>query len=341
MKPTQFPAHYWIRQDDGRLRCELCPHRCRLKNGQRGRCFLRVAENDEIRLSAWGRTTGLALDPIEKKPLYHFFPSSTVLSFGTIGCNLSCSFCQNWDISAERDLSRLRVETSPELIAQKARDHGAESVAFTYNEPIIFIEYVMETARACHERGIRTVAVTAGSILPEPRRDFFSVIDAANVDLKSFREQTYSRLCGGALAPVLETLQYITRETSVWLEITTLLIPGENDSEEEIRELSRWISNRLRPEIPLHFTAFHPAHRMLQTPPTPLETLLRAREIALEEGLLYVYSGNVLHTESSTTRCSRCGEILIERKGYRTRLLNLGPSGRCLNCGQSLPGRFA
>jgi len=340
MKSSTAPARYWSREDDGRVRCELCPHRCLLKDGQRGRCSLRIAIEGELRLSAWGKCSGLALDPIEKKPLYHFLPSSSVLSFGTIGCNLSCAFCQNWDISVERDLRRLRIQTTAEDIARTALKEGAASVAFTYNEPIISIEWVMEVARACHEMGIRTVAVTAGEILPEPRRDFFSVIDAANVDLKFFREESYRRLCGAPLAPVLETLAYIVHETPVWLEVTTLLIPGENDSEPEIRELSRWIAQQLRPEIPLHFTAFHPAHRMTSVPPTPPGTLLRAREIAQEEGLLHVYTGNIPHPASSATRCSSCGNLLIERIGYRVRMTGMDSTGHCRKCGHQLPGRF-
>jgi len=340
MSASLVPARYWSREDDDRIRCELCPHRCLLRDGQRGRCFLRIAKGGQLRLSAWGKCSGLALDPIEKKPLYHFLPSSSALSFGTIGCNLSCAFCQNWDISAERDLRRLRIQTTAADIARAASEQDAASVAFTYNEPIISIEWVMEVARACHELGIRTVAVTAGEILPEPRRDFFSVIDAANVDLKFFREASYRRLCGAPLAPVLETLEYIVHETAVWLEITTLIIPGENDSSDEIRELCHWIVNRLGSGIPLHFTAFHPAHLMTSVPPTPPETLLHAREIARKEGLLHVYTGNILHPASSATRCSSCGTLLIERIGYRTRIIDLDSAGRCRKCGHQLPGRF-
>lgn len=340
MSHSLYPARHWRLDPDGRVCCELCPHQCRLKNGQRGRCFLRLAKDQALWLSAYGRVAGLMLDPIEKKPLYHFYPSSTVLSFGSIGCNLRCSFCQNWTISTGRDLDSLRQELSPREIAERARETGARSVAFTYNEPIIFFEFAIETARACHAKGLKSLAVTSGEILPAPRKEFFSEMDAANVDLKSFKEETYQKLCGGPLAQVLETLEYIVHQTRTWLEITTLLIPGINDSDTEIRGLSNWIHEHLGPDIPLHFTAFHPAHQMRNIPPTPLGTLLHARKLAKEAGLRHVYTGNIPDSESSASYCSSCGQLLISRKGYQTEIIGLDGSGRCSRCHMPFPGRF-
>jgi len=291
-------------------------------------------------LEGYGRNSGLAVDPIEKKPLYHFFPSSRVLSFGTAGCNLRCRYCQNWSLSASRRVETVSISASPEMIADSALRAGVRSVAFTYNEPVIFLEYAVDTAMACHDLGIMTVAVTAAEILPGPREEFFGVIDAVNVDLKSFREGFYERLCGAPLAPVLDNLEYLVQETGLWLEITTLLIPGENDSEEEIDEMTVWIMEHLGPDIPMHFSAFRPAYKMLNHQPTPLETLLRAREIALDNGLRYVYTGNVPHLESSTTFCSNCGEILIERHGYRSWIRALDTAGNCSRCAMPCPGRF-
>ena len=336
MKSSTAPARYWSREDDGRVRCELCPHRCLLKDGQRGRCSLRIAIEGELRLSAWGKCSGLALDPIEKKPLYHFLPSSSVLSFGTIGCNLSCAFCQNWDISVERDLRRLRIQTTAEDIARTALKEGAASVAFTYNEPIISIEWVMEVARACHEMGIRTVAVTAGEILPEPRRDFFSVIDAANVDLKSFSDDFYRRVCGARLQPVLDNL-VLMKEQGVWVEVTTLVIPGLNDSSEELRNIAEFILHDLGAETPWHVSAFYPTYKLLDRPRTPAATLDRARQIGLEAGLRYVYEGNVWGSEGENTYCYNCGECVIRRQGY-TIVDSRIEEGKCSLCGARIDG---
>ncbi|MDH5501536.1 MAG: AmmeMemoRadiSam system radical SAM enzyme, partial [Gammaproteobacteria bacterium] len=246
-------GRYWHPLDDGRLQCDVCPRFCKLREGQRGLCFVRARQHDEIVLTTYGRSSGLCVDPIEKKPLNHFLPGTAVLSFGTAGCNLACKFCQNWDISKSREFDKLQASASPEAIAEAALETGSRSVAFTYNDPVIFLEYAVDVAIACRERGIKTVAVTAGYITEEPRKEFFRYMDAANVDLKAFTDRFYWKICGGHLAPVLETLRYLHMETDVWLEITNLLIPGENDSEAEIDEMTQWIMEQLGPDVPLHF----------------------------------------------------------------------------------------
>jgi pyruvate formate lyase activating enzyme len=334
------PTRYWHLLDDGRVQCDLCPRFCKLRQGQRGMCFVRANEGNAVVLTTYGRSSGFCVDPIEKKPLNHFLPGTPVLSFGTAGCNLACSFCQNWDISKSREVETLAAEASPEAIARAAEETGCRSVAFTYNDPVIFMEYAVDVAIACHARGIKTVAVTAGEICPEPRREFFAHIDAANVDLKAFTEDFYYKLCKGSLSSVLDTLVYLKRETKVWVEITTLLIPGHNDSNEEIVNESRWISENLGADVPLHFTAFHPDFRMMDVPPTPPETLVRARNIALKEGLRYVYVGNVHNEDGSSTYCHACGEKLIGRDWYQLTAWKLDAHGRCRKCATPLPGVF-
>ncbi len=333
-------TRWWRLLPDGRVACDLCPRDCRLHEGQRGLCFVRLREGDRMVLDTWGRSSGFCIDPIEKKPLYHFYPGSSVLSFGTAGCNLSCKFCQNWDMSKSREMDTLMDRALPEELARAAKNWGAESVAFTYNDPVIFAEYAIDVAEACRSQGVRTVAVTAGYINEIPRREFFSWMDAANVDLKSFSEDFYYRVTGGHLKPVLDTLVYLRCETSVWLEITTLLIPGHNDSEEEITALCRWIQKELGPDVPLHFSAFHPDYKMLNVRSTPPETLRKARRRALSEGLKYVYTGNIKDDEGGRTTCPSCGEILIERDGYRVSRYALETGGRCSRCHAAIPGHF-
>ena len=335
-----FPARHWSRLEDGRIRCEVCPRLCRLKDGQRGLCLVRQAVDVQLVLTTYGRSSGFCVDPIEKKPLNHFLPGSAVLSFGTAGCNLGCRFCQNWSISTSRAMDRVADQASPEAIARAARDAGCRSVAFTYNDPVIFLEYAVDVAAACREAGIATVAVTAGEILPEPRREFFAAMDAANVDLKGFTEDFYRRLCSGWLQPVLETLEYLVHETEVWVEITTLLIPDENDADDEIRAEAEWIRDRLGPGVPLHFTAFHPDHRMQDKPRTPPATLQRARAIALEVGLEYVYTGNIVDPRGSATWCPGCGARVIARRGYEITGWHLNSDGGCLSCNTPCPGRL-
>jgi pyruvate formate lyase activating enzyme len=336
-------GRYWHRLDDGRLQCDLCPRYCKLRDGQRGLCFVRGRNNDRIVLTTYGRSSGFCIDPIEKKPLNHFLPGTPVLSFGTAGCNLACKFCQNWDISKSREFDRLQATASPRAIADAAVASDCRSVAFTYNDPVIFLEYAVDTAIACRERGIRTVAVTAGYITEEPRVEFFRHMDAANIDLKAFTDRFYWKICGGHLQPVLDTLEYLKSETSVWFELTTLLIPGENDSAEEIDAMTQWIMERLGPDVPLHFTAFHPDWKMTGKSATSLAILQRARSIARNNGLHYVYTGNVHDFDGSSTYCHRCGERLIGRDWYELSDWNLvvdGDRAACRYCNAPVAGVF-
>jgi pyruvate formate lyase activating enzyme len=337
---TTVRSRYWHVLDDGRVQCDLCPRYCKLHEGQRGFCFVRAREGSEIVLTSYGRSSGFCVDPIEKKPLYHFLPGTPVLSFGTAGCNLGCKFCQNWDISKSREIDTLADAATPETIAQAAKRLGCRSVAFTYNDPVIFHEYAIDVAQACRERGIKSVAVTAGEVCPEPRAEFYRFMDAANVDLKAFSEQFYKEICKGSLQPVLDTLRYLKHETSVWFEITTLLIPGENDSDAELDAMTRWVVEQLGPDVPHHFSAFHPDYRMLDHPHTPPETLRRAREIALQNGERYAYVGNVHDPEADSTRCHHCGALLVGRDWYRLTAWNLNAEGTCPQCQTACAGVF-
>jgi pyruvate formate lyase activating enzyme len=325
--------------DDGRIQCDLCPRYCRLRDGQRGLCFVRAREGDRLVLTTYGRSSGFCIDPIEKKPLNHFLPGTPVFSFGTAGCNLACKFCQNWDISKSREIDTLADSASPEQIAATAERLGCRSVAFTYNDPVIFLEYAIDTAKACHARGIKTVAVTAGYICEQPRSEFFAHMDAANVDLKAFTEDFYHRLTGGHLEPVLDTLTYLHEETDCWLEVTTLLIPGENDSDSEITRLADWFLSALGPDVPLHFSAFRPDYKMTDRPPTPPVTLRRARQLAMDAGLRYVYVGNVHDPDADSTWCPGCGTRVIERDWYRLGEWQL-TDGCCAHCGVRIAGVF-
>ncbi len=333
-------ARYWHAMDDGRIQCDLCPRFCRLHNRQRGLCFVRARDGDRLLLTTYGRSSGYCIDPIEKKPLNHFLPGTPVLSFGTAGCNLTCKFCQNWDISKSREFDTLADQAAPETIARAAQALGCKSVAFTYNDPVIFLEYAVDAATSCRALGIKTVAVTAGYICPKPREEFFRHIDAANVDLKAFSEAFYRKICGAALGPVLETLEYLKHETSVWFELTTLLIPGENDSSGEVERMTRWVVEKLGPDVPMHFTAFHPDWKMLNHPSTPRETLIRAREIALKNGVRYAYVGNVHDKRADSTYCHNCGATLIGRDWYVLSDWNLTDDGACTQCGEPCAGVF-
>ena len=337
---TVVQTRYWHELTDGRVQCDLCPRYCKLREGQRGLCFVRARFEDKIVLATYGRSSGFCVDPVEKKPLNHFLPGTPVLSFGTAGCNLACRFCQNWDISKARQFDRLTDRATPEQIAGTAVRLGCRSVAFTYNDPVVFHEYAIDVARACHAVGVRTVAVTAGYVCPEPRAEFYEHIDAANVDLKAFAEEFYKRVCAGHLQPVLETLQYLHEETDAWLEITTLLIPDLNDSNEEVDRLTSWIVDRLGPDVPLHFTAFHPDFKMLDRSSTPPATLTRARRIGLANGLRYVYTGNVVDPDGQTTRCHGCATVVIGRDRYELGRWGLDGQGRCAGCGATCAGVF-
>jgi pyruvate formate lyase activating enzyme len=340
MNDSNHPGRWWHLLDDGRMQCDLCPRDCRLHEGQRGACFVRRRVGDSMMLTTYGRSSGFCIDPVEKKPLNHFYPGSSILSFGTAGCNLACKFCQNWDISKSRDMDRLADQATPEAIAAAALHHGCKSVAFTYNDPVIFAEYAMDIADACREQGVQTVAVTAGYIHAEPRRDFYAKMDAANVDLKAFTDEFYFKLCGARLNPVLDTLAYLKHETNVWFEITTLLIPGKNDSDEELTAECKWIMEELGPDVPVHFTAFHPDHKMTDIPPTAPATLTRARRIAVDEGLRYVYTGNVHDRDGGSTYCAGCAKPLIVRDWHRIEQYEVTPEGACAHCATPLPGRF-
>ena len=339
--PDSFPTDYWHRLADGRLQCDVCPRACKLREGQRGLCYVRGRERDRVVLYSYGRSSGFCIDPIEKKPLNHFLPGTPVLSFGTAGCNLACKFCQNWDMSKSRAMDTLAAAAMPETLAAEARRTGCRSVAFTYNDPVIFLEYAVDTAQACAALGVKSVAVSAGYISAAPRQRFFRHMDAANIDLKAFSERFYKQVCGGALQPVLDTLCYLKAETSVWLEVTTLLIPGENDSDAELDAMTGWLYEHLGADVPLHFTAFHPDWKMRDRAHTPTATLTRARRIARGNGLHYVYTGNVRDRDGGSTYCPGCGVQVIERSGYQLGQWRLGDGGRCLNCGERIAGVFA
>ena len=336
----RHPARYWHKLEDGRIQCDICPRDCKMHEGQRGSCFVRGVADGQLVLTTYGRSSGFCIDPIEKKPLNHFYPGSSVFSFGTAGCNLACKFCQNWDISKSREMDRLMDSATPEAIAQAAKRYGSKSVAFTYNDPVVFFEYALDAADACHESGIQTVAVTAGYIHDAPRREFYAKMDAANIDLKGFTDSFYVKLCGAHLQNILDTLAYVHHDTDCWLEITTLLIPGHNDSTEEITALTQWVAKELGADVPLHFSAFHPDWKMADAPPTPPETLVRARKIALDNGLHYVYTGNVHNLEGDTTFCPSCHAKLIERDWYEINAYHLTEQGSCPKCDTAIAGHF-
>ena len=345
---TEFPgsvsARHWQKLDDGRIQCNVCPRHCKLQEGQRALCFVRARQDDEIVLTTYGRSSGFCIDPIEKKPLNHFLPGTPVLSFGTAGCNLTCKFCQNWDISKSRESDRLMHIATPEMIAGAAKQSGCRSVAYTYNDPVIFLEYAVDVAQACHEQGIKNVAVTAGYIEGKAREELFTHIDAANVDLKCFTEDFYHRLCSAKLAPVLDTLKYLKHETNVWFEITDLLIPGENDSEAELEEMTQWIVENLGPDVPVHFTAFHPDWKMQDKPRTPPETLFKAYNIARKNGIHYVYTGNIHDERTGSTYCHKCSDKLIGRDWHELTTWNISFEGNyrgnCASCGEAVAGVF-
>ncbi len=334
------PTRYWHTLEDGRVQCDLCPRHCHIKEGKRGLCFVRANLGGEIVLTTYGRSSGYVIDPVEKKPLYHFLPGTPILSFGTAGCNLTCKFCQNWDISKSREMDILMDQADPETIAKAAKSLGCRSVAYTYNDPVIFHEYAIDVARVCRERGIRSVAVTAGYVDPEPRVEFYRWMDAANVDLKCFTDDFYHRLCGGHLAPVLETLEYLKHETDVWFETTTLLIPGENDSEQELEAMTQWVVEKLGPDVPMHFSAFHPSWKMMDIPATPKSTLLKARDIARKNGVRHAYVGNVHDPESDSSYCHHCGKLVIGRDWYQLTAWNLTADGACPDCATPCAGVF-
>jgi pyruvate formate lyase activating enzyme len=335
------PTRHWHALDDGRVQCDVCPRVCKLNEGQRGLCFVRARQDDAVVLLTYGRSSGFCIDPIEKKPLNHFYPGTPVLSFGTAGCNLGCRFCQNWDISKSRQMDTLQDSASPAALARAAVENACRSVAFTYNDPVIFQEYAIDVARACRAQGVATVAVTAGYHSPAARAEFYAEMDAANIDLKAFTDEFYRKITVGRLEPVLDTLRYVRHETDVHLETTTLLIPGLNDGDDELRAMTRWVVAELGPDVPMHFTAFHPDFRMRDRPRTPATTLLRARSIALEAGVQHAYVGNVIDEDGGATFCAGCGARLIGRAGYDLTYWALDADGCCEACGHALAGQFA
>ncbi len=333
-------TRFWHTLDDGRVQCDVCPRACKLHEGQQGLCFVRACEGGQIVLKTYGRSSGFCIDPIEKKPLNHFLPGTPVLSFGTAGCNLTCKFCQNWDISKSRQMDTLADAASPEKLAHTAKQLNCRSIAFTYNDPVIFHEYAIDVARACKQQNIRSVAVTAGYVCEQPRIEFYQHMDAANVDLKAFTEKFYRTIAGGELQVVLETLLYLKHETSVWFEITNLLIPDENDSEQEINLMSEWLIKNLGPDVPLHFTAFHPDWKMRDKDRTSTAILTRSRNIAINNGLRYVYTGNVHDLEGGSTYCHQCKGLLIARDWYQLGEWNLTAEANCQHCGAACAGVF-
>ncbi|MDZ7617103.1 MAG: AmmeMemoRadiSam system radical SAM enzyme [Patescibacteria group bacterium] len=333
-------AGWWQAGDDGHVLCNLCPRHCHVAPGKQGFCFVRENRGGRLVSTTYGRSTGFCIDPIEKKPLYQFYPGSAVLSFGTAGCNLGCRFCQNWTMSRSRSVAAASERAEPETVARAAKHLNCRSVAFTYNDPIVWAEYAIDTAQACRQAGVKTVAVTNGYIAAPARTEFFRHMDAANVDLKGFSEAFYRDYCGGRLAPVLDTLCYLARETDVWLEVTNLLIPGANDSPEEIARMCQWLADALGPNVPLHFTAFHPDFEVTDRGPTPGETLLAAHATAVRAGLRCVYTGNVYDPAHQSTFCPQCGQMVIGRRGYQ-----IGPyavrDGCCMACGGPIAGRYS
>jgi len=334
------PTKYWHVLEDGRVQCDMCPRYCRLHEDQRGLCFVRMRQGGAIVLTTYGRSSGFCIDPIEKKPLNHFLPGTPIMSFGTAGCNLACKFCQNWDISKSREIDTLADAASPEKIARVAQQTGCRSVAYTYNDPVIFHEYAIDIAKECRRLDIKSVAVTAGYVCPEPRTEFYRYMDAANVDLKAFTEHFYKHICGGELKPVLETLEFLKHDTDVWFETTTLLIPGENDSDKELNDMTKWVVEHLGPDVPMHFTAFHPDWKMMDHASTPLSTLTRARRIAMDNGVRYAYTGNVHDPDGGSTWCHSCGQKLIGRDWYELSDWNLDAGGKCNKCGTACAGVF-
>lgn len=338
--PAIRPVGFFVAEADGRLRCTLCPRHCRLLDGQRGLCWVRGRVGEQMVLTSWGRSSGFCIDPIEKKPLNHFLPGTPILSFGTAGCNLSCSFCQNWSISKARHDDTLASAADPAAIAGLAVAHGCPAVAMTYNDPVIYLEYAAEIAAACRAQGIKTVAVTAGYVAEPARDTFCRLYDAANVDLKAFTEAFYVRHCGGHLQPVLDTLRWMVREARVWTELTTLVIPGENDSDREMASLAAWVAAELGPDVPLHLSAFHPDYKLQDRPATPPATLTRLRAVAKREGLRHVYTGNVHDSAGGSTWCHGCGALLIARDWYELGAFRLR-DGCCPDCGVPCAGVWA
>lgn len=332
-------AQWWQKSEKGKILCTLCPRYCEIGEGQPGFCYIRQNINGKLYSIGYGRPTGFAVDPVEKKPLNHFLPGTSILSFGTAGCNLGCKFCQNWSISKAKLDDTYSVDATPDDVISLAKKYSAPSIAFTYNDPTIFGEYIIDISKIAYQEGIKSVMVTAGYIDKDARKDVYKFIDAANVDLKGFTEKFYYKNTLSHLEYVLDTLIWLKNETDVWIELTTLLIPDENDSSEEIKKECNWIINNLGDSVPLHFTAFHPDFKMRNKEATPHKTLLMAKNIAQSEGIKFCYIGNVLDNKNQSTFCPNCKQILIERNWYNVKVMDLMES-KCANCGEIIPGIF-
>src|SRR5262245_41617834 len=332
-------ARWWNKEADGRILCTLCPRYCRMAEGQAGFCYIRKNLGGKLFSLGYGTSTGFAIDPIEKKPLNHFLPGSKILSFGTAGCNLGCRFCQNWSISKAKLDEAHSLKASPAQVVDLAVKQRVPSIAFTYNDPVIWGEFVVDISKLARERGINSVMVTAGYITREARAEVYQYIDAANVDLKAFTEVFYRKLTFSHLEPVLDTLRWLKHETNIWFEITNLMIPGENDGIEETQRLCDWIVDNLGDSVPLHFTAFHPDFKLMDKPRTPAATLKRARQIAQSAGIRFCYVGNVHDDEGQTTYCPACHRAVIRRSWHEVLDYRLA-ADRC-PCGAQIPGWFA
>jgi pyruvate formate lyase activating enzyme len=332
-------ARWWETEPNGKVHCYLCPRHCHIGEGQAGFCFIRANEGGKLYSLGYAHPAALQIDPIEKKPLNHFLPGTRVFSMGTAGCNMGCFFCQNWDISKSRSDQVHSSHMPPEDVVQLAIRSGCPSIAFTYNEPTIWGEYVIDICAAAKEYGINTVMVSNGYITYDSFHDIYDHIDAANIDLKAFTESFYGRVTLTHLQPVLETLQWLKNETNVWFELTNLMIPTLNDDPTETRKLAEWVLKHLGPDVPLHFTAFHPDFKLRDKPKTPPETLHNARAVAQDVGLHYVYEGNI-SSDGAHTSCSSCGTLLIRRSWHHVEENRL-KDGACPNCGLAIPGRWA
>jgi pyruvate formate lyase activating enzyme len=333
---TLHEARWWEPEGGGRVHCFLCPRHCHIHPGQSGFCFIRINHDGKLYNLGYGAPAALQVDPIEKKPLNHFLPGTRVFSMGTAGCNMGCFFCQNWDISKSHQDQVRSQPVPPEEVPLLALKYGCDSIAFTYNEPTIWGEYVIDICRAAKGYGLKTVMVTNGYITYEAFHDIYDHVDAANVDLKAFTEGFYGKITLTHLEPVLKTLEWLKNETNVWFELTNLMIPTLNDDPAETQKLADWVLQHLGPDVPLHFTAFHPDFKLRDKPATPPETLHRAREIALKAGLNFVYEGNI-YSEAGNTYCPGCGEVLI-RRSWHDVLDNRMKSGSCPKCGVRIPG---
>ena len=331
---------YFTKFDYNTIICDVCPRHCRLKVGQSGFCKVRKNTGEKIELESYGHITLPAIDPVEKKPLYHFFPSSKILSFGTYGCNMGCRFCQNYNITKTQNNPFLLPKATPKELVKIAKKYNCKSIAFTYNDPVVFFDYAIDVANLARSEGIYTVAVSAGYICARAREQLFSKMDAVNLDLKSFSRDFYRKNCLADLDVVLDTIKYVHDNTNAWLEITTLLIEGQNDSDNELEAMCKWLVENVGANVPLHFSAFHGAYKFSNMPPTKYTTLKRAYDIARSMGINYVYTGNVINTETSCTYCRKCGAKLIERERFQVTNYNLDELSRCKKCSTKLDGCF-